>query len=168
MSENQTQNTNENISKSTYSKQNIPQYTPVQQLNLGPRKEESAKGRSTSGGKGKSKLAKFITSTLLFFVLIVLIIIGIFALNLDGEVIKVKLNASVVNAKDEPVQDASVFINDTKVLDTNVTGKFVINNLKPGELDVKITAKGYADLEQKLQIQKNFPRYTVNATFRLT
>ena len=47
-----------------------------------------------------------------------------------------------------PVSGVSVFINNKKIADSDIQGRFIIDNMESGEYKIKLTRRGYEILEE--------------------
>jgi len=59
--------------------------------------------------------------------------------------------AMIYDYENTPVSGVTVFINNKKIVDSDIQGRFILDKFKNGEYSVKLTKKGYETLEEIFQ-----------------
>jgi tetratricopeptide (TPR) repeat protein len=59
--------------------------------------------------------------------------------------------AMIYDYENVPVSGVAVSINEKKIVDSDIQGRFILDTMKKGEYRVKLTKKGYETLEESFQ-----------------
>jgi len=59
--------------------------------------------------------------------------------------------AMIYDYENVPVSGVAVYINEKKIVDSDIQGRFILDAMKKGEYRVKLTKKGYETLEESFQ-----------------
>ena len=58
-----------------------------------------------------------------------------------------------------PVSAVTVYINDKKVVDSDIQGRFILDNMEKGEYSIKLTKRGYETLEEQFYYEPLYVLY---------
>ncbi len=88
--------------------------------------------------------------------------------NIDAKFVKINLNGEITDANTgKPVENAAIFIGDNEVAKTNPQGRYSVDNLEIGDVQVTVKADGYDDTTETVRITKVLLDYSTRKDFAL-